>query len=343
MGNTFPIEVFRVSGSNYEMGSKIGSRFKEKITKFAESSMALKKLRKVADKARYAKLIECANRRFSQYMEEIKGISDGSGVAYNDLLLLNFKYENLGTGCSTVIFKGDDSIILGHNEDGERENEDKAFILVAEPLGGTPFLVYCYPGMIPGNAFSFNSRGIVMTGNAMPTPDPKVGVPRHLVDRSVIEATSIDDALERALLPERASGFSYNLVSLKEKRAVNLETTSQRHCVTRVDGAFFHTNHYVSAGLAGIRQNASESSLVRYGQGIKMVSKADVASEKRVLEILFSTANEPNSIYASGGPGNSWTLCTAVFEVSEDIRLKVHARKERNCKPLALTTAVFGG
>jgi len=341
MVNAFPLETLKVSGSNYEIGSKIGSHFKAKICDFIESSESFNEAREIIDWDKYEKVLELANRRFPQYMDEIKGISDGSGVDYEDLILLNFKYEIPRVFCSTVIYKVNDEMILGHNEDGERVNEEDAFLLIAKPQAGIPFFAYCYPGMVPGNAFSFNSHGLVMTGNYMPTPDPGIGVPRHLIDRSMLEAVTIDDALERALLPERATGFSYNLVSLRERRAVNLETTSQRHYVSEVGDRFFHTNHYVSKGLGGIRQTIGESSRIRYGQGMRMMSKLLRISERDVLEILYSTENKPYSIYASGGPGCSWTLCTAIFRISDDVLLSIYSRKERNCEPMTLSLSVF--
>jgi hypothetical protein len=341
MVSSFPLEILRVSGSNYEMGSKIGNHFKAKISDFIKSSESFNEARKIMDTSKYEKVLELANRRFPQYMDEIRGISEGSGVDYEDLVLLNFKYEIPRLFCSTIISKLGDDIILGHNEDGERVNEENAFLLIANPLGGSPFFAYCYPGMIPGNAFSFNSHGVVMTGNYMPTPDPRIGVPRHLIDRFMLEAATIDAALERALLPQRASGFSYNIVSLREKRAINLETTSQRYHVSEVNDRFFHTNHYVSAGLGDIGQTIKASSRVRYGQGVEMMTKLGEVTEKNILEILFSTANTPYSIYASGGPGSSWTLCTAIFEVSDDVILKICARKERNCDPITFSSNIF--
>lgn len=341
MVSAFPLEVLQVSGSNYGMGSEIGSHFKEKIRDFIVSSESFNEARKIIDEDKYEKVLELANRHFPQYMDEIRGISDGSGVDYEDLVLLNFKYEMPWVFCSTVIYKVGEEIILGHNEDGERVNEEDAFLLIAKPLAGTPFFAYCYPGMVPGNAFSFNSHGLVMTGNYMPTPYPRIGVPRHLIDRSMLEAASIDDALERALQPERASGFSYNLVSLRERRAVNLETTSQRHYVSEVGDRFFHTNHYISKGLGGIGQTMGESSRIRYRQGTEMMSKLLRMSEKDVLEILFSTENKPYSIYASGGPRCSWTLCTAIFRVSDDVLLTLYARKERNCEPMMFSSRVL--
>ena len=341
MVNAFPLEVLQVTGTNHEMGSEIGSHFKAKISNFINSSDSFNEAREVIDASKYEKVLELANRHFPQYMDEIKGISDGSGVDYGDLVLLNFKYEIPMIFCSTVILKVGDEIILGHNEDGERAIEDDAFLLIAKPLTGTPFFAYCYPGMVPGNAFSFNSHGLAMTGNYMPTPDPRIGVPRHLIDRSMLEATSINDALERALRPERASGFSYNLASLRERRAVNLETTSQGHHVSEVGDTFFHTNHYISKGLAGIGQVIGESSRIRYRQGTGMMSKILMMSEKDVLEILFSTENKPHSIYSSCGHGCSWTLCTAIFRMSDDVHLTIYARKERNCEPLTFSSSVF--
>jgi len=323
------------------MGSEIGSFFKAKITKFVKSSEMFKSIRENVDVRRYEKLRELATSYFPQYMEEIRGISEGSGVDFQDLVILNFKYEYPLTSCSTIVFKIGNRIILGHNEDNDKENEENSFLIIARPRHGTPFISYCYPGMIPGNAFSFNSNGIIMTGNAMPTPDLRVGVPRHLIDRFVIEAPTIDDAVERALFSRRASGFSYNLASLREKRVINLETTSQKHYLTEVNGRFFHTNHYVSSGLNNVKQRIGKSSLQRYRKGIETINKIDEVSEQSVIETLSSAENKPYSIYASGGRGSSWTLYTAIFNISDTILLKIYARKERKCDPLIFTTKII--
>jgi hypothetical protein len=221
--------------SQYELGHIIGENFKEQIGDYIGNSSRIRSLREMDHKEPflYPKLEEYAQKHFLNYMNEIEGIADGSGQNPKDIALLNFVYE-YPRDCSTLVFKDRDKIILRHNEDGEETGIGNSYILIANPEDENPFLAFCYPGMIPGNAFSFNSYGIVMTGNAMPDPEVRVGVPRHLIDRHMLTAETIDDAIDKALFGKRASGYSYTLASSKEREVINLETTSRKYGITKI-------------------------------------------------------------------------------------------------------------
>ena len=62
---------------------------------------------------------------------------------------------------------------MGHNEDNAALFEDLGYILHARytnaPSGELVEEVtfYCYPGMLCGNAFGFNNKGVVMTQDAV--------------------------------------------------------------------------------------------------------------------------------------------------------------------------------
>ncbi len=317
MAKNFPFQVLRVSGSNYDIGFQIGSKFKDKIKDALSQSNKLKFLRKEdeSNPKKFNQLETIGQKHFPQYIEEIKGIAEGSGLEYRDIALMNFKYE-YPEGCTSIIFKTKNRMLLGHNEDGAKENLENSFLVIANPKSGIPFFSFCYPGLLPG-AFSFNSKGLVQTGNWMPTPDIRIGIPRHLIDRHVVEAENVDDALKRALLDGRASGFSYNIASI-EGRAVNLETTSQKHHVTEITDKYIHTNHYVSTGLRDIQEKIYKSTQIRYEQGLKMLKGRTTKSPNDVLEMLSSRENVPYSIFSQGGGDCAYTLCTALFEISND-------------------------
>ena len=325
------LQVLRVSGSPYELGLQIGRHFRDNIVAAIEESPRLKSLREWAA-AKPAEL-DCfqsvADKRFPDYVAEIKGIADGCGVNYRDIALMNLMF-GYPAGCSTVIAKHQGKIILGHNEDSSKEAYENSFLLLVKPEEGLAFFSFCYPGLSPGSAFSFNSAGLVLTCNGMPTPDPRPGVPRHLTDRHALQAGSIDEALAASLAERRACGFSHNLVC--GERAVNLETTAQRHCVTETTSRFMHTNHYVSPGLGDIEQHLSGSTVARYEQGITRLDDMADATPEAVLETLSSRENAPNSIFADGESGGVYTICTALFEISRDaVSLKVypgHVQKE---------------
>jgi hypothetical protein len=324
MSKNFPFEVLKAEGSNFDVGFQIGKKFKDRIKNALKLSQLprLTKKKHAYTEKKFDGLHDFAKKYFPQYLEEIAGMAQGSCQDFKDLALLNFM--SVYGGCSTVVFRRDDRIIVGHNEDGSKVNKDNSYLLIVKPKNNVSFFSFCYPGELPGGAFSFNVNGIVTTGNAMPRFNDIIGVPRTFLDRSLLEAKTIEDAIRRALFPYRTSGFSYNIASMKEKRAVNLETTPKEHYLTEIDDRFFHTNHYVSVGLKKIRQDVGKSSLRRYREGTRMIKRAKEKTSEGVLKILSSRANKPYSIFAKGGEGCSWTFCTALFEVSDEINLRVY-------------------
>ena len=61
--------------------------------------------------------------------------------------------------------------LMGHNEDNATLFEGLGYILQASYTDSgsicEEITFYCYPGMLCGNAFGFNDKGIVMTQDAL--------------------------------------------------------------------------------------------------------------------------------------------------------------------------------
>lgn len=325
------LPVYSASGNNYEIGLEIGKRFRPQIVDFLGKSKRLELLRKVEKRnPKLPKWMKYGERYFPQYMEEIRGIADGSNWSLTDILLINCKYDFPRKGCTTVVFKEPNRIVLAHNEDNTRDNLDNCYLLKVYPEVGTPFISFCYPGMIPGNSFSFNAYGIIITNNSMPTPDVRMGSPRHLSDRAQLEGKDISDVIKRTLFRERASGGSFNIVSQREKRTINIETTSQGHCISEVVDKYVHTNHYVSRELSSLKKDESllRSSISRYKVGSKLLSKVKEKTPQAALDILASLEAKPYSIMRIDKRMRVRTLFTALFDVSYDgITMKVYEPK----------------
>lgn len=323
----------KVTGNNYEIGFKVGERFRAQIADFLEKSKRLEVLRKLEKRnPRYEKLMEYGEEYFPLCMEEIKGIADGSDSSLMDILLINCKYDFTDKGCTTVVFKEPNRIVLAHNEDNTRDNLNNCYLLKVYPEIGTPFISFCYPGMIPGNSFSFNAHGIIITNNSMPTPDIRIGCPRHLIDRSQLEGNEIRNVIKRTLFQERASGGSFNIVSQREKRAINIETTSQRYCITEIADEYLHTNHYVSRELSSLKKNESSlrSTITRYKVGSRLLSQIKEKTPQTALDILSSLEAKPYSILMIDKRRSHLTLFTALFDVRYDeITMKVYEPKPR--------------
>ena len=98
------------------------------------------------------------------------------------------------------------------------------------------FTALCYPGFLAGNASGFNEFGILHSINHVAPRPVKVGVGRHFIARSLLEARSLAEALRRVTIPDRAAGFNYNIGSLAERRIVSVEVSPERYHIHEVQG-----------------------------------------------------------------------------------------------------------
>ncbi|MFX0092588.1 MAG: C45 family autoproteolytic acyltransferase/hydrolase [Candidatus Hodarchaeota archaeon] len=324
------LPVFRISGSNYDIGLNIGRKFKERIHRAFKESKRIKNLR-IRDNLKpdwLNRVEQRAKNHFPHLMDEISGIADGAGLEYRDVLAVNFQHAIPPfEDCSTVIFKGSEKILHVHNEDHYTDLGNNAYLLIVEMDNGTTFFAHAYAGCIPGTSFGFNSHGIVMSCNALPDPVRENGLPRILFGRSILEAKNLDDALKRALsfIP-RSGGVSYNLTSMNEKRVINLETTADEGCITEIQNNYFRTNHYISDKFKDRSIPEESNSLDRYMRGLELISGVEKTGEG-ALQILSEDIIFFTSFRLSSGE-ELRTLCTALFEVDNSINLRLYPGKQ---------------
>jgi predicted choloylglycine hydrolase len=272
---------------------------------------------------------------YPNYMEELKGLAKGAEVNLEDILKLNWLASMELESCSTLILKSNDEIILVHNEDMIHDTGKYSYICDIETQDGINIIGFCYPGSLPGNAFGFNSKGIVFSGNDVPHPDQKPGLPRILNDRALCEAESIEQVLSIILNKERNAGFNHNILSQKEFRAINVEYTSNRSNISEIEQKFFHTNHYISpifkdVHIPTLEENSTTE--IRYKRGIELLEKVQLNSTSALKLIsddqIFregTKANIPNIGEITGG-----TLCTAYFKVTNnDIEMEIFPPKKQ--------------
>ena len=179
-----------------------------------------------------------------------------------------------------------------------------------------------------------------MTCNYAPDPDLRIGIPRLILGRWVLEATSLTEAITRAqAYPPRAGGVTYNIASMKERTAVVLETTGTQGNVQFVNDRFFHTNHYVAPQFSHIPipPPSQSSTLQRYTRGMQLLPKAQ-KSGAEVLQIM----QDPNIYLApitfpTGDTFNS--ICTAIFEIGKGVVLKIYVRGQNQEKVFSISLA----
>jgi len=240
---------------NFELGEKIGRNFRHQIQlgiKRRKKWLAkLKNFAQEKPKERILPFLSSLKEHFPQYLDELKGIAHGAELDFNLLFILNLNPE-LGammrkakeTNCSTIMVKAQDKILLGHNEDGSEKYLDLMFLLKARTPKGE-FLVLTYPGIIPGNGPGINNYGIIHTCNFIGSKNWQEGVPRYFIDRAMLEAKNMKQAIKTASHPARAYSQAHNLVSVSENRAVLVESSVNKVAVKEIKGVQIHTNHYL--------------------------------------------------------------------------------------------------
>ena len=325
------IEQFEASGSHHEVGFAIGQRFATQIHRSLHAYRFLQEQvlpyhRTPEGQARYRRLLELHQSCYPDYLAELEGIAQGSGRPFEDLFLVNLRGEYRtflqsaeAQGCSDCALATEEAALIGHNEDGAALFRGNLRLVHARVEGKPVFTALSYPGFLCGNAFGFNAEGICFSVDSVQPRDARVGLGRHFIARSLLEARSLDDAIRRLTVPGRASGFSYTIGSISDRRIVLVEVAPEHHYVREIHGAYFHANHYRE--LADVDQIIHPSSRARVERARAMMQEHGLAGlsdqgAAGVLAILGDEADEQYPIYrAATAPDQSTTLCTALFDL----------------------------
>ncbi len=285
-----------ITGTHYEIGYLVGAKHAAQVRETVQNhqNLHLKMrpfLRQPDGYSRFQEFIDVHERMYPDYLKELKGMADGSGTRFEDLFLINLRGEYLpfdqqdaGGGCSTVTIVNRDRQIIGHNEDAAADYRDKLFFLSVKPETGVSWTALCYPGVLSGNAAGWNECGIFFTINITAPRHIRVGPGRYFAARSLLQATSLDDAIKRVTLPGRASGFNYTIADSKTSRVINVEVTDTQHHIKSIDGYYFHTNHYFE--LSGIDQLTTRSSKFRLIRGRHHLARTPPKNVSDILHIL---------------------------------------------------------
>jgi hypothetical protein len=338
------IRCFEVEGSHQEVGFAIGRRFGDRIhTLFNNYRFLQEQLlpfhHSSSGQGLYHAFLELHRQRFPGYFAELKGVSLGAERPFDELLLVNLRGEYSGLmalermaeepkgstseGCTDCLVLTPDIALVGHNEDGTPAALGGMFLLRAKAAHQPGFTALCYPGFLPGNAFGFNAAGVLHTIDAVSPRHVRVGLGRHFLARALLDAASLEDAIERVTARGRAAGFTYNIGSVGERRLVSVEVSPDCHHVHQVQGHYVHTNHYVH--LTDVAQMIGPSSQARLARAQTLCQASRPARAADVLSLLGDEDNDNYPVYRTASPPDgSATLCTGLFDLDER-RLRIYS------------------
>jgi len=265
------IPVLTLTGSPYQRGLTHGRQQKDKIADFVASVVEVHRVNNSHLKIEQQSLQSFCMRnlgfleKFStDLVEEMRGIAEGSGCSFADILLLNCFLEledlrapELGAkiladnlwGCTSFNVppqaSADGQAYIGQTYDMEKYYEKYLTILRIHSPGKPTMLVLTLAGVLGLNGI--NSAGIGAVVNKIVAPDARAGVIYPFIMRTALASPRIGDALGAVIFSPRATGLNYQLTG--EGVAFCAETSATRYQLLDCKNGLAHTNHYVGSAM----------------------------------------------------------------------------------------------
>lgn len=312
-----------IAGNHYEIGYQHGENFPDRIrgsiktykTMFKDySNLEWEDAKKIARK--FIPIIEDYE---AGYIDEMKGVADGAGLDFEDILALNCRSELVfagdevspSDGCTSLAAtseatKSGDSL-LGHNWDWKTTQRENMIMLRVTQDGDKPKIFMITEAGIIGKT-GFNSAGVSVVLNALGTDAAPEGIPLHMVMRRILDCKTIGEAIK--ISTEYNIGCCANfLIGHSNGETVDIEIENEDYDVLYPEnGVLVHTNHFLSPRLPvyprkdKVKRNFP-STYIRLGRTKKLLNKnhGEITVET-IKEILADHVDQPNSICAHNDP-----------------------------------------
>ena len=192
-------------------------------------------------------------REYEDLLEEIRGIAGGSGVDFEDMMVLNTRYELLKfpiQECTTFAVlpeaSADHHTYLGMNWDNVGWMRDSSLLLKVDEQNGTRYFCMTEAGQLIRHGF--NNHGVaVVTNNLLSTGDTdQPGVPTNFMRRRILTSKTLEEAVQSVRNAPRA--VSCNLMAASaEGNAVDMEVNPVRLSELHPTGGILtHANHFAT-------------------------------------------------------------------------------------------------
>jgi isopenicillin-N N-acyltransferase-like protein len=284
----------------------------------------------------YADAIE----RFeSRYLEEMRGLAEGSGQELEAILAINVRTEIMfaakareatvqaeargaeggGMAREGAVIPGECTSIaalphetdsghtlLGQNWDWLPHTRDTLVVLEAEQDEGPEFVTVVEAGLLA--KAGFNSRGVAVATNALVSAADvgEVGVPYHVSLRALLDAENLPAALASLQRARRSSSANY-MIAQVGGMAVDVEAMpgdySQLRLVEPRRGLLAHTNNFTTGAVHDVGVWWIPDSPFRLMRAWDLLDRREGAVSVATLQGVFADhANHPVGICAHADP-----------------------------------------
>ncbi|XP_014243742.1 uncharacterized protein LOC106663434 isoform X2 [Cimex lectularius] len=208
------LPTIHARGTFYDVGYAIGRTFRAAIAdsvnrKFAFNDKTLLYSESRQGKELYNKLLANCLHHYPQYIRELRGMADGSGISFSKLFVLQVgsdimsysrghaDFKNITS--STTLVLNTKHQIMGQVEDQPASSLGNAFIVRASINEDNhykeEFTAVCVAGSLPGWEMAVNYHGLAFTVNSIRIRNFNLnGIPKRIICRALLAAHSIEKA-----------------------------------------------------------------------------------------------------------------------------------------------------
>lgn len=265
-----------------ELGAKLGELFGDRARENVDYACRQRHWGRKVDAA--LPLLECAQRRFPHYVEELQAYARAARVALNDLWAVSLEDElddSRKEKCTTVVTNG--GKLMSHNEDWDEDSDEEICLLEKTCAGLTILEIYYYAVPLGGSALSINSNGYIQAINSLTHADGQVGVPKSVIGRWMSETRDVRADFAQLKGMARSSGYNHVLVH-RQHGVLDIECTAARQVLLEPPLPFAHTNHLLSPELKELdNAEAGEGTFERYESACQLMKPAMTVAELAAL------------------------------------------------------------
>ncbi len=329
----FQGQAYRVTGRPDDIGYRLGELARPVMAAYMQQSAAWQQVSRWRGHSFVNALRDAAETHFPALVMELEGMAAGLGWPVEDVFLWNCRGElihNAPDGCTTLAAVSGNARFIAHNEDGDPYLRERCFLVDVQPAGKPGFVSFYYPGSLPGHTFAASRAGLVQAINNLRIRKPVAGVPRMILARAVLDADSLDQAVQLLRDTPRASGFHHTLGCAGDSRLLSIEASAQRCSVVTDITLAGHANHLVHPGCEAEAQIVTDSSRDRQARLATLLpALRSPVTDDDLLRVLQDQAPTGLPIYRDDlrDPDDENTLATALFRIEADgVAMQVYRR-----------------
>ncbi len=316
-----PLPLLRLSGSPFDQGLQHGRALRERIVhnlkvyfhRF-ENEARLPRDEVLARAELYAKLLPEQNRSYAQ---GLKGIAEGCGAGYLELVALNVRYEILyhqftanaiadygnQEGCTSFALAPagtvNGHVLMGQNWDWIPQV--LGAVIHTTDADGTATLAFTEAGIF-GGKIGLNSAGLGLAVNGLISTADDWSLlrrPFHVRCYEILRSPTLDAAV-RVITGEERSCSTNFLIAQEPNGIVDVEAAPGRSATLySSDDCLVHANHFVDPGAMGIEEPPTPRRLYsgrRHERLAQLLRDSRPLSVGAIQERLRDHQDFPNAI-----------------------------------------------